>query len=396
MDRRGSIFGVAVVGALLVLAAIASVETVRATHTTDFECFRTAAAFLLDGRDPYDETAWRAATAGMSADRYGMLRPPPCPGRFGYPLWTALLLVPLAALPVSVAAALWQVLLLVGVVVGAALAWRAVGGRSRSWPTFAAVVLTSLPFWQLLIVAQFGGVMLPLVGAIAFALRTRRDVTGGVALAALAIKPHVVFLVPLVPIITAWRRGAPRTILVALVGVLVLLVGSVAVRPAWPVEWLAELVGRRSEIAAASPTVWVLAAHGLGDARYGFVIVAACFILFAILVRGISLDVVSAVAIATVASLILSPYIAVHDEVTLALLWAKSLAVALALTGPRQALLALGVVACAGLLPWALDAYERLISGDESASAVIPLASLLLLGAALRSEADGRPRAPAP
>lgn len=373
-------------------ATLASVETVRASPTTDFECLWNAATFLLDGRDPYDESAWRAVTDTTSPDRYGVLRPPPCPGRFGYPLWTALPFVPLAALPSTVAAALWQLLLLVGVVTGMALAWCAVGGARRSWPTFAVVVITSLPFWQLILVAQFGGVMLLLVGAIAFAYRTRRLALAGVAVSMLALKPHVAFLVPLVALVASWRRGERRTIVVAALAFVVLLVASLAVRPAWPVEWLAELVGRRVEMAGVSPTVWSMAARSLGDARYGAAIVGGCVVLLAVLLRGLRIDVVSALAIATASSLVLSPYIGVHDEVALALPWAKSLAVALALTGPRRALLAIGVVACAGLLPWSLDAYEHLISGDESASGVVPIASLLLLAVAVRLE-GGRPAA---
>jgi hypothetical protein len=389
MDRRRSIFGVIAVGAILAVATLASLETVRASRTTDFECLRTAATFLLDGRDPYDEGAWQAAIAAASPDRYGVLRTPPCPGGFGYPLWTALPFVPLAALPSTVAAGLWQLLLLVGVVAGAALAWCAVGGARRSWPTFAVVVLTSFPVWQLLLVAQFGGVMLLLVGAIAFAYRARREALAGVVVSALALKPHVAFLVPVVALVGSWRRGERRTIIVAGLAFVVLLIGSIAVRPAWPAQWIEELLGHRAEMAGVSPTVWSFAARSLGDARYGLAIVGGCFLLLVALLHGLRIDVISALAIATASSLVLSPYIGLHDEVTLALPWAKSLAVALALTGPRRALLAMGVVVCAGLLPWSLDAYEHLISGDESASGVVPVASLLLLAVALRLEGGG-------
>src|SRR5438132_10769021 len=146
----------AVLALVLAFAFVVGGRAASAYGTTDFHCLWTAARMLIDGGDPYDETAWSAAIGGPFVDPAGLLRSAPCPGRFGYPLTTALAFVPLAALPEGLAAYLWEALLILTTVVGAILLWRAVDGPPRALATFLIVIIASEPFWLTTTTAQFG------------------------------------------------------------------------------------------------------------------------------------------------------------------------------------------------------------------------------------------------
>ncbi len=369
------------VGAILSSAAFASIDTVRTTNTSDFACLRVGAELVAAGRDPYDDATWSGALPPPSADRYGNVRAAPCPGRFGYPLWTALAIAPLAALGPTPAAALWQVLLLAGTVGGSALAWAAVGGERRAWPTIAVVALASFPFWIALVLAQFGGLLLLLVGAIAYGFRGRRPTGAGLAVAALALKPHVA---PMTGLVALWR-GDRRVALTATAALAALGAGSLIARPDWPREWIGEAVGHRMDLAAAYPTTWALAERFSGDARLGAAISGLCLAGLWLLVRGIRLDDVDALALASAAWLTVVPYIGLHDELVLVLPWAQILAIALSSRGTWRWILTGMLLACASVLPWALQAYEHRVVGDETPSALVPIATSLLLGIALRA-----------
>ncbi len=361
-------------------AAFASIDTVRTTDTTDFACLRVGAEVVASGRDPYDDNTWESALPAASADRYGNVRAAPCPGRFGYPLWTALALAPLAALGPAAAAALWQLLFLAGAIGGTALAWAAVGGERRAWPTIAVVALASFPFWIALVLAQFGGLLVLFVAAIAYGLRARRPIAVGIAVAALALKPHVA---PIAALVALWR-GDRRAALAAVATVVFLVIGSLVARPDWTGEWIGEAAGHRIDLAAAYPTTWALADRLFGDARLGAALSGMCLIALWLLLRGVHVDDVGALALATSAWLTVVPYIGLHDELVLVLPWAQILAVALSSRGARRWILTGSLLACASVLPWTLQAYEHRVVGDETPSALVPIASALLLGLALR------------
>lgn len=364
----------------MVSVAFASIDTVRTTDTTDFACLRVGAEVVASGRDPYDENTWESALPAASADRYGNVRAAPCPGRFGYPLWTALALVPLAALGAAAAAALWQLLFLAGAIGGSALAWAAVEGERRAWPTIAVVALASFPFWIALVLAQFGGLLVLFVAAIAYGLRARRPIAVGIAVAALALKPHVAPIAALV----ALRRGDRRAALAAVATVVLLVVGSLVARPDWTGEWIGEAAGHRIDLAASYPTTWALADRLFGDARLGAALSGICLVALWLLLRGVHVDDVGALALATSAWLTVVPYIGLHDELVLVLPWAQILAVALSSRGAWRWILTGSLLACASVLPWTLQAYEHSVVGDETPSALVPIATSLLLGLALR------------
>lgn len=76
-----------------------SVALALAPQPTDFMCFWSGAALVSRGQDPYDPGTWSAAVDGLFPNWLGLPRRPPCPGSYGYPLWTAIATLPLGILP---------------------------------------------------------------------------------------------------------------------------------------------------------------------------------------------------------------------------------------------------------------------------------------------------------
>ena len=350
--RRLSVL--AVPALLALAAAFASIDVVREPRLTDFFCFWTAARLVISGEDPYDPNVWSEATAGTFVDRSGRERSAPCPGRSGYPLTTSVALAPFGALPLAPAAALWQALLIGGALCGTVLIWRAFSAGPGGTGLFATVVFASQPFAFTLITAQFGGLLLGLVG-IALALEATRPRLAGAVFALLALKPHVVALA-LVALPIRWSSRGPRVTVVgaALVAVALLAV-SLGLRPSWPVSWIGELGGHRLGMTEGTPTVWSLASIATGDARLGIVVIAGLAAVYAFASRGRPLATVDVAAIALVGTLLISPYAGGHDQLLLAPAWGAVLAAAFRLDRDwRRGALVVTLLLCASVLPWLL------------------------------------------
>lgn len=378
--------------AILVLyAAARSFDVVAQAYLMDPHYFWLGARILAQGGDPYDAATWDAAVRASFAE-FGAALPPPWPASFRYPLWTAVAVLPLAALPLRAATAVWQILLISATVAGAKLALRAAGAPTRTLPLFLTIVLASQPFLFTVIVGQFGGVLLFAIAAYAFAAGSRRQIASGLALAVLALKPHVtVFLIPMALADMAGRRRW-RAFGAAVGAVAVLVASSLALRPTWPFAWVAELM----QAGAAQPNganvtgllttfgverVWSLAAFAM--------VIAAATALLALSPRA-PIDIV---AVGACASLLITPYSGSHDHMLLAPAWARTLAVGLrSPPGPAAVLLG-GLVLVASLLPWALYAFALRTRPDEALNGFVPLAALALLGLAYAVELRERGRA---
>ena len=371
------------VPALLALtAAIASIDVVREPRLTDFFCFWTAARLVISGEDPYDPTVWSAATAGTIVDRSGRERSAPCPGRSGYPLTTSVALAPFGTLPLAPAATLWQALLIGGALCGTVLIWRAYANGPGGTGLFSMLVFASQPFAFTLITAQFGGLLLGLVG-LALALETTRPRLAGAFFALLALKPHVVALALVALPIRWWWRG-PRAVVVGAVPVAVaLLAVSLALRPSWPASWIGELGGHRLGMTAGTPTVWSLASLATGDARLGILVIVALTAVYAFALRGRSLATVDVAAIALVGTLLISPYAGGHDQLLLAPAWAGVLVAALRLVDWRRAALLGALVLCVSVLPWLLYTDAILNRPNDAASGLVIIATALAHAASL-------------
>ena len=383
MSRQRALWAVLGIG-LAVVALVAGYVIARAAiwyQTADFFCFWNGARFLLTGRDPYDPVAWQAATDGLFPDPRGGVYVSACPGRFGYPLWTAIALVPFGALPLELAATLWIALAIVATVVGTTLVWRAARGAASGLPLFVALILFSQPFWVLLAGGQMSGVMLALAGGVAWSLAYARDGAAGASLSGLALKPQVAALVLPLVLLRSLLQRRWRVFAGAMFTALLVAATTFVIAPRWLEEWLAEL-GRRSQSVAQFATVWGFAADVFGSPLWGALLLALLVLAILVVARGRAFRGLPFLGFAIALSLLATPYIWSYDFLVLAVPWAIVLAELQRSGRVRRLAFLLGLVAVASLLPWLLYAlaFSR---GRETWSALVPAMTALLLAAVL-------------
>jgi hypothetical protein len=368
---------------LVVYALLRSIDVVTHAYLMDPHYFWLGARILAQGGDPYDPATWDAAVRASFA-QFGAALPPPWPAEFRYPLWTAIAVLPLAALPLQAAVAVWQALLISGTVAGATFALRASRIPMRTLPLFLTLVLASQPFLFTVIVGQFGGVLLFAIGAYAFAAGTGRHAASGVALALLALKPHVTAV--LVPLSVAdmvvrrrWRAFAAAGGTVA-----ILVAVSLALRPTWPLEWLALLSGPAAPGKGAN-LIGVLATFGM-DRVWALVAIVLVLAAAAGLLAMSPRAPIDVVAVGACASLLVTPYSGSHDHLILAAAWARTLGVGMRSPPLTKALLLGALVLVVSLLPWVLYAYALSSRPDEALNGFVPLAGFAVLGLAYAVE----------
>lgn len=381
-------------GKLIIAALLLGCGALAATgasyyRTTDFFCFYEGARFVVERRDPYDLELWRAAISGEFREPLGGTGSSSCGAPYAYPLWTAFALVPFGALPLEAAAVAWATLAIAGAAGGSLLAWRAVNGPASLALVFGVIVVFAQPFWILLISGQMAGLLLLLLGVLVWALRESRPRAGGTALALLALKPHLILL--LAPAVIARSPRSERSRLIGTcLGVLGTLVAlSVALQPEWPLAWLSNVGVPRAAIATLLPTAWGFAADMLGSALWGAVLIVLVVAGMAALLRGGPRGQVELAIAAIPVSLFAAPHAWSYDFLLLSPCWALILTVAGRQSAPTRIALLFSLLCVASIGPWLLYGYA-FTRGVETASAVIPAATALLVAAALRI--DGRAR----
>jgi hypothetical protein len=382
----------ALIVALLLLLGVLAARTASWYQTGDFLCLYEGGRALATGHDPYDEAWWQSATGGTYPHPLprGGEGPSACPGRYGYPLWTAALVLPLAVLPLEVAASLWAALMIGGTLLGMRAAWRAVGGPVRLAPVFAAIVVTSQPFFVLLIVGQLGGLLLGLAGLLALSLARRQERASGALLASLLVKPQVVVLA--LPALLIRLRARRRALVGAAAALVAMTVVPMLFVPRWPFEWVDELLVRRLRVTGLLPTAWGLAADVFGNAALGAFLVAAVIAATWLIARG-RVDDVALLALTLPLSLFATPYAWSYDHLVLGVSWALVLARAeIAGAWPRL-WLTVATIVVATFAPWALYALA-FTRGGETLTAVVPALTALLVAFALRASTPiaARPR----
>lgn len=299
----------------------------------DFQVFYAGAAALAAGESPYV-------------------------GNFVSPPWFALMLVPLTALPLPAARAVWLALNLALLGASTALAARLVG---LHWPA-RRLALTALLFalWP---PAEFGlklgqnslAVWALLLLALHAAGR-RHWSAAGVWLALSAVKPQLGFLYAAGLAVAAARQGALVRLLTPGAMVLLALAGAAAL--AAPAGYAA--------LAAGAPRPWnywgsnvslpALLGAFVGREPWVFALYAVGAGLGAALVatRWARTPLADTAALTAPATLLLTPYAYPHDAVLLQLplLWLIAWAARRSWPAPRQAA-ALGLAGALGV--WALE-----------------------------------------
>lgn len=372
------------VAVLLVLAGALAANGARFYQSNDFFCLWNGSRLLLAGESPYDEVRWLEAAGGPRPGHDGALVPSACTARFAYPLWTAAVLAPFGALPLEAAATLWMATGIGAAIGGTVLAWRSIRGPASGAALLGVLLVSSQPFWVLLVGGQMTGLLLGACGVLAWAASRRRQATGGLALTLLLIKPQLVAVLAPILVLGAVARGAVRAVAAFGAAVALLVAMPFALQPGWLSGWLPEVTGRATELAPRLATLWGFAADVLGHPAWGIPLAGALVLALWSSLRGVPVRPAEAVGLALALSLALAPHAWSYDHLLLVVPWAAALAAVLALRGwPRAALLG-GVVASASLLPWTLYAVA-FARGADTLSVAVPIATMAVLALSLRA-----------
>ena len=222
--------------------------------------------------------------------------------------------------------------------------------------------------------------MVGLLGVLALATARGREVSGGLATVALLLKPHVTWLVALVAVGRAFAQGSRRVIATVLIAATLPLGLSIAIRPSWIAEWIGELFSNRREMLPDQATAWALAQRLFGHERLGAVLILAVLALVAVVLRRAKLRSVAVLGLAAAGTLLVAPYAGSHDQLILALPWAIVFAEAMRAT---DRILLVGLLVCASLVPWVIDAYSVGTAPGEPAAWIAVAATTILLSFAL-------------
>ncbi len=218
---------------------------------------------LFSRQGPYTDfyyMAWQPGRALMQGQN-----PYQPPYSALYPLWTIVLGLPFAWLPISAALASWAL-----ATQSLALGFLAVVAKSLNWQlrpvAFALValsILTFRPSLATILHGQYAFVILFAVALTLFALRRQHYLLAGLLLGMGMVKPQLVFLT--VPALLAWTIVQRRWSTVAgfLFTSLSALALSLAVLPGWVDDWLSLI--NQDQLQSRTflvPSVWGLA-HSL-------------------------------------------------------------------------------------------------------------------------------------
>src|SRR5258708_4344504 len=191
-----------VIAGIVFLAAIGALALHQqqvVSRDSDFAGIWTGARAIVDGHDPYDPLTWRsvAATYGTQA---------PDTDVYGYPRWVALALVPLALLPVELAANLWLVAgILLAVLALRALLRATLPGAPLAHAVVGGTIFVSHPGYQSVANGQWTFVLLAATSATLLLLRADRPRAAAVTALAWLAQPRLVLRPP-----APGARGRPR------------------------------------------------------------------------------------------------------------------------------------------------------------------------------------------
>jgi glycosyl transferase family 87 len=350
----------------------------------DFTQYWIQPQALIEDRDPYDGAWWAAAH-----ERAGQRPESP---QAVYPPHDAIVFLPLAALPLSYAAAAWIVAQLAAVAAALVLVGARVPRAERG--VFFGLAVSFQPLWLLPGGANITGFLFAAFATAFVAALDHRPVRCGAFLGLLIVKPQAfAFLAAAVLVIASWRerralaqlaRGALST-----AGPLIAL--TFALRPAWYGEWIGSAIGLAGS-PRSNATVWTLdRVAGLPSAS-GPVVAALAITAFAAWAWRTRPTIAMTMALGIPVSLAVAPYGWSYDQLQLLITLAVGLAAAATLA-PRAraaALVALAVVAVP--LPWSLYvlAFQR---GGEELSVLTPL---LTFGLVVALTTLGRRARPVP
>jgi len=214
-----------------------------------------ARALLLEGRDPYSQEVTTEIQEAKGID-------PSLPGKggFAYPLHVLFVFWPLVFLPYVWVQAIWMV----------TLQWVAVAAlvvllRLEDWTPgplaflgLSLGVLFLYPVGRSIMLGQVTLHVTLLLAIVILALRHRRDAWAGAALALTSIKPQMVIFI--IPWVVSWAvsRRRWRVLGGLFASGTLLLLGSLALFPRWPISFLESVTRHRVVVEGRNPIVVLL------------------------------------------------------------------------------------------------------------------------------------------
>lgn len=349
---------------VLVLSGVLDHRTSQLQHS-DFSYIWAGPRTILDGHDPYDPVQWRASVARLGTESFDD------PAVYSYPPIVAIVLLPLAALPLPVAAGLWA-----GPgVLAAALSVRAllravVPAQPFLHGSAAGILLLSQPAVVTLYTGQSSFWLLAALSLLLLALRARRAPIAAIASIALLAKPQYVLVMLGGLAARAWRRGERRMLrsIVAVPAAVILL--SAASSWAWWISWLSDVPLARSR----EPHITTLAALFADLGPAALPLTAATILLVLAVVLAGELRRADTTALWISAALLVAPYARSYDQ----LLLLASVVLISAVAG--RAASAVVAAGAAILVPgtWVLFLVVGPYRGSETSSVIVPAAVFVL------------------
>lgn len=348
----------------------------------DFVGLLAGGRAVLSGVDPYDATRWTAFATSAGQ--------PPETSVFGYPPWTALVFVPFALLPTSVASLVWAA---GGLVLATYACMRL--ARHAGWPVVPAALLAAASWPAILVFlqGQWGYVLVAMACAAIVALDARRDATAGMWWGLLVLaKPQLFLFGSLALGAAALARRRIRAVAASIAVVAVGVAAGTLAYPGWIGPYLAIVMTKRGARQIQEPTLAGLAADVAGGAWPVVWTIAVVALALAVAYAARSAPAAHRekvfVAGTIALSVIAAPYSWSYDHYLAVPLAMAIIGAAATLERRRRLALTLGVTLLFGPIAFALweSSYIR---WHDTLAALVPVATIVL--AAIAARAAPRP-----
>jgi hypothetical protein len=313
---------------VLLLSLASSALAVRIVNSidylkygTDFSSFWMAGRLILQGKSPYDLTAW---SEGFRQYELGFLLTP----IFLYPLPLALLLAPLGLLPFHSAYTIWVALTQLMIIACLVILLAMETNLRRKFffiPLFIGIMFfrpTTLTLTQ----GQVSGLFLFALVWIAVLWQKEKWFWGGFLLGLLALKPNLGFIILLLVAIWLLLNKNLRALCGTLISGIIALIAGLIYNPAWVVQYLHVGSIKLAETFGGSPTVWGLGAlisHNQITATLIIGSLAGLLVLFGffrvLLPSHATMRPVSVLGLAICVTLLVTPYTWTYDQLLLIL-----------------------------------------------------------------------------
>ena len=364
---------------LLTTAVLAAIGwPARSYRDSDWLQYYAGSRAVLEGASPWDAAWWRDFY--QDAGSVALTAPPhspdtPADWTTPYPLWTFVLLLPFALLPLSGAAPLFAVLEIAAVLAATFALARAVLPR-RAVPLALALVASSQPLAVLIAGGNLTGFAAAAFTFAVVALLRGRPLLAGVLLAGCLLKPHVFVLAALALVAGAPARARPRLVAGAAAGAAIVVLPTILLRPGWVPEWLAA-AARLQDTSFSNATGWTIA-RPLTAAwvPVSALVVAVCVLAFGVWWWRARPGVLRLVAGALPVSVLVAPHGWTYDYI--ALLPTAVVGIGAAVRAPgRLALAAFALLVTAA--PWAMAIVAVALNTEDLSAALLVCAEVAIL-----------------